>query len=63
MTKAELMELLESTPDDACVEVVKAGEHFDVNGVLQYNDNGVIIIELGIWEPKILPESEIRKLK
>lgn len=48
MTKAELLELLKDYPDDTCVEVVRMGEHFDIECVTPYNDHGVPIAELGI---------------
>jgi hypothetical protein len=57
MTKAELLELLKDYPDDTCVEVVRMGEHFDIECVTPYNDHGVPIAELGIFEKKTIPES------
>ena len=61
MTKSELIELLKDYPDDACIEVVKLGTHFDIQCVVRYNDFGTIIAELGIFEQKTIPESVLRK--
>ncbi|MFS8320000.1 hypothetical protein ACMG5I_03655 [Escherichia coli] len=61
MTKAELVALLESYPDDACIEVVHTARHFDIEDVVRYNDKGVLIMELCIGEVKTVPESEKRK--
>lgn len=60
MTKAELIVFLNFYPDDACIEVVRNGEHFDVRGVLRYNDNGVIVAELITDGRKTIPESQVR---
>lgn len=56
MTKSELLELLKELPDDTCIEAVQYGVHFDIGCVNRYNDNGTIIAELGIFEPKTKPE-------
>lgn len=57
MTKAELISHLANYPDDACIEVVRYGEHFDIHCIESYDDNGVPIAELGIFKPKTVPES------
>lgn len=57
MTKGELLELLQGYPDDAILEVVQCGEHYDINCVVPYNDHGIRILELGIYKPKTVPES------
>lgn len=61
MTKSELLSLLKDYPDDACIEVVRYGTHFDVQCVVHYDDYGVQIAELGIFEEKQIPESKLRK--
>lgn len=60
MTKAELLELLKDYPDDACIEVVNYGTHYDVKNVIHYDDFGVQIAELAITEIKTVPESIAR---
>ncbi|AZU98353.1 hypothetical protein SEPL_016 [Salmonella phage SE_PL] len=60
MTKAELIAQLEGYPDDAIMEVVQCGEHYDITCVVPYDDHGVPILELGIYKPKTVPESTKR---
>lgn len=57
MTKAELLRQLASYPDDACIEVVQNGVHYDINCICYYDDHNVSIMELGIGLPKTVPES------
>lgn len=63
MTKAELLEILKDYPDDACIEVVRLGEHFDIECVASYDDHGIQIAELGIFENKTIPESVSRGVR
>lgn len=58
MTKAELIKLLENYSDDAVIEVVQFGAHYDVECVEYYNDCGIQIAELGIFDMKTIPESK-----
>lgn len=57
MKKEELLGILKDYPDDACIEVVQGGMHFDIKCVVRYNDKGTVIAELSISDQKTIPES------
>jgi|AGFS01.1.fsa_nt_gi hypothetical protein len=58
MTKGELLAQLDGYPDDAVIEIVRYGDHYDLNCVVPYDDHGIPILELGISVLKTVPESK-----